>query len=139
MMVQPLKDGTERVIVEAHTRIAICWGFNVNNVPAFGFSPVSVANHLGPASLGDTNWRIVFAPQPAGHFNPIGAPFEQFMASVTCDGVLRAGSGYADGTPGFAQTRQTGVANTGVSTGCPPEKDGDCFPAEKVQFKPRGN
>jgi hypothetical protein len=28
--------------------------------------------------------------------------------------------------------------STGVPSGCPPEKDADCFPAEKVQFKPTG-
>jgi amidase len=40
--------------------------------------------------------------------------------------------------PGFAQTTQTGLLSTGAPAGCPPEKDGDCFPAEKIQFKPNG-
>ncbi len=55
-------------------------------------------------------------------------------------GELRApGSGFPDGTPGSAHTTQTGVLSTGVPAGCPPEKDGDCFPAEHIQFNVNGN
>jgi hypothetical protein len=136
--IQTLRDGTERVTVEAHSRNAICYGFNGMGLPAFGFSPLSVANNLGPASLGQSNWKIVFAPQPAGQFD-VNGPTDTLMASVSCTGELRAGSGYAELAPGFAQTRQTGLLSTGVPTGCPREGDEDCFPAEKVQFKPRGN
>ncbi len=138
VMIQTLQDGTERVTVEARSRNALCYGFNGVGAPAFGFRSLDVANNLGPASLGQSSWRIVFAPQPAGQFNINGAT-ETLMASVSCAGDLRFGSGYADLTPGFAQTRQTGLYSTGVPTGCPPEQDGNCFPAEKIQFKPRGN
>ena len=138
VMIQTLRDGTERVTVEGQSRNAICYGFNGTNAPAFGFSALSVANNLGPASLGQSTWRIVFAPQPAGQFD-IGGATETIAASVSCAGDLRFGSGFADLTPGFAQTRQTGLFGTGVSTGCPREGDENCFPAEKVQFKPRGN
>lgn len=147
VMIQSLRDGTERVTVSAHTKNAVCWGFApsspTTNVPAFGYSPLQVKNNIGPASLGETSYRIVYAPQPAGMFNPNGAGvvLEAFMATVNCDGLLRAGSGFPEGTPGFAHTRQTGLYDTGANAGagCPPEQDANCFPSEKVEFKPRGN
>jgi len=130
-------DGTQKVNVSLHTTNAICWGFNGNGDPAFGYRPVDVMNGLGPASLGDALTRIDFT-EPTG---PLSLPldFTTFSGTVLCDGQLRFGSGYPDGTPGFAQTTQTGLFNTGVPSGCPPEKDADCFPAEKVQFKATGN
>ena len=130
-----------------HARDANCFGF-ANGVPAFGYSALEVKAGVGPAALGDVNYRIVFAPQPVGTFNPVVslgggfydfAPFETFMATASCDGTLREGSGYPTGTEGFAQTTQTGLLSTGVPSGCPVEKDADCFPAEKVQFKATGN
>ena len=129
-------DGTEKVSVNLHTKNAICWGFNGNNHPAFGYRPVDVVNDLGSASLGDALTRIDFT-QPTGQLQP-PVDFSTFSATVMCDGQLRFGSGYPDGTPGFAQTTQTGLFNTGVPGGCPPEKDADCFPAEKIQFKATG-
>ena len=131
-------DGTEKVSVNLHTKNAICWGFNGSFDPAFGYRPVDVLNNLGPASLGDALTRIDFT-QPTGPLQPPPFDFTTFSATVMCDGQLRFGSGYPDGTPGFAQTTQTGLFNTGVPSGCPPEKDADCFPAEKVQFKAMGN
>ena len=137
VMIQPLENNLERVTVVGQTRNALCVGFSATDI-LFGYSLGQVLNHVGPAALGDVNYRIVFAPQPAGQFNPIGAGLEFFGASITCGGPLRAASGFAEGTPGFAQTRQSGLYNTKAGAGCPPEKDADCYPAEKVQFKPRG-
>jgi hypothetical protein len=136
--VMDLGDGTQRVTVHFQTRNAVCWGLNENLQPAFGYNPAAVRNNVGPAALGSTITRIVFEPQPVGPIN-IGWPLETYMATVSCQGLLRAGSGFAEGTEGFAQTRQTGLFSTGVPSGCPPEADGDCFPAEKIQFKPLGN
>jgi hypothetical protein len=127
-------DGTERVSVNLHTNDAICWGFNGNFDPSFGYRPFDVANNLGPASLGDAVTRIDYT-QSTGPLSSPPFDFTTFSGTVMCDGQLRFGSGYPDGTPGFAQTTQTGLFNTGVPGGCPPEKDADCFPAEKVQFK----
>lgn len=136
--VQNLGDGTQRVTVNIHTKNAVCWGFNSAGAQAFGYTPLQVQGGA-TASLGDAMSRIVFSPQPVGpptyNFNFI----DTFHATIMCDGVLRAGSGYPDGTEGFAQTTQTGLFNTGVPAGCPPEQDGNCFPAEKIQFKPTGN
>ena len=131
-------DGTEKVTVSLHTKNAICWGFNGNFDPAFGYRPVDVMNNLGPASLGDALTRIDFT-QPTGPLSLPPLDITTFSATILCDGQLRSGSGYPDGTPGFAQTMQTGLFNTGVPSGCPPEKDADCAPAEKVQFKATGN
>jgi hypothetical protein len=104
----------------------------------FGYSPASIVAGAGPAALGDTTYRIVYAPQPIGQFD-VSGEVEIWSGTARCSGALRAGSGYVEGSPGFAQTTQTGLLATGVPGGCPPEKDADCFPAEKVQFKPTGN
>ena len=135
--VRNLADGTQQVNVTFQTRNALCYGFNINNQLAFGYTRLQVMNQLGPAALGTATVRIEYAPQPFGLFNPYGVQ-ETSIATIRCDGLLRAGSGFAEGTPGFAQTTQTGLFNTGVTAGCPPEQDGNCYPAEKVQFKPRG-
>jgi hypothetical protein len=133
-----LGDGTQRVTVHLQTRNAVCWGLNENLQPAFGYNPLAVRNNVGPAALGSSITRIVFEPQPVGPIN-ISWPLETYMGVVSCQGLLRAGSGYAEGTEGFARTTQTGVYGTGVPGGCPPEQDASCFPAEKVQFKPLEN
>lgn len=146
VMIDDLGNGTERVKVSLHTQDAICFGF-VGATPAFGRSPAEIAGGAAP-SLGDGYIEVGFT-------QPTGAPLPRFgliifsvppivlesvRGNIMCqDGELRSGSGYPDGTPGFAQTTQVGVFQTGVPTGCPPEKDADCFPAEKVQFKPTGN
>lgn len=139
--VKNLGDGTERVTVNVHTRGALCWGstFTEGNIlPAFGYSPFSVFYHFGPAALGDANFRVVFVPQPTGQFQPLESLIESFQATATCEGVLRAASGYPDGTDGFAHTTQVTLLGTGGPTGCPPAGDHACYPAEKIQFKPRG-
>ena len=136
--VADLGDGTQRVTVHFQTRNAICWGFNGNGQPAFGYSPFAVQSNFGPAALGTSITRIVYEPQPVGSID-INWPTETYMGVVSCQGLLRAGSGYPQGTEGLAHTTQIGVLGTGVPGGCPPEQDGSCFPAEKVQFKPIGN
>ena len=145
--VRDLGGGTERVTVVLNTRNALCWGFaEVSGilVPAFGRTPAAVQNGA-PASLGDGMTRIAFT-QPTGSPLPSWNQFitstppyvlESVSSAVMCqDGELRSGSGFPDGTPGFAQTTQTGLYNTGAPGGCPLEHDADCYPAEKVQFKP---
>ncbi len=145
VVIRDLHDGTEQVTVNLHTSNGICWGFTPAG-PAFGHEPGEVL--LGArASLGDAHTVLVFT-QPSG--NPLPSFFTIFagapIVALTLDtgimcqnGELRAGSGYPEGTSGFAQTRQTGIAHVGVPSGCPPERDGDCFPAEKIQFKANGH
>ena len=135
--VRDLGDGTQQVTIHVRTTNGICWGFNSNNQIAFGYTPLQVLNNVGPAALGHTTWRIVQVPQPVGPVRPW--PLESLMGTLSCEGLLRAGSGYPEGTEGFAQTTQVGLGDTGVPDGCPPEQDANCFPAEKVQFQPTGN
>lgn len=135
--VRNLADGTQLVNVTLHTRNALCTGFNSAGQQAFGYTRIQVVNQEGPAALGTSTMRIQYAPQPTGPFNPNGAQ-ESVIATVHCDGLLRAGSGFAEGTPGTAKTTQTGLYSTGVPAGCPPEQDGNCFPSENIRFRPHG-
>jgi len=135
--VRNLSDGTQLVNVTLQTRNALCTGFTSAGQQAFGYTRLQVMGGLGPAALGTSTMRIQYAPQPIGSFDPNGAQ-ESIIATVHCDGLLRAGSGFAEGTPGTAKTTQTGLFNTGVPAGCPPEQDGNCFAAEHVDFRPQG-
>ena len=147
VQINDLGNGRERVIVNWQTRNAVCAGFNANFDPTFGFFAVEIAGGA-PASLGDGH-TIFQWTQPTGSGIPTQAQIfddptgarvpEKVLTSVICHGQLRAGSGYPEGTPGLGQTTQTGLLRTGVPSGCPPEKDADCFPAEKVQFKANGH
>lgn len=136
--IRDLGDGLQRVTVTVHSKDAICWGFNGASHPAFGYLPVQIKNGLGSASLGDEMLRIVYV-QPVGPIFPFGGGIESITATVSCDGELRHGSGWPDGTPGFAQSTQIERSATGVPEGCPPEQDANCWPAEHVMFKPKGN
>lgn len=148
MTVRDLGGGTERVIVVLKTRNALCWGFAdfPSAIPAFGRTPAEVLAGT-QASLGDGMTRVAFtkpegSPLPTWNQLISSTPpyvLESVTSAIMCqDGELRSGSGFLDGTPGFAQTTQTGIYNTGVPGGCPLEHDADCFPAEKVQFKATG-
>jgi hypothetical protein len=72
-------------------------------------------------------------------FNP-GATYilEKVATTIQCEGELLVASGFPDGTAGKAHTRQTGLFQTGVPSGCPIEQDQDCFPSEKIRFWPAG-
>jgi hypothetical protein len=138
--IKNLGDGTQKVSVKMHSNDAICWGINSSSQPAFGYAPSQV-NAAQPASLGSALTRIDYT-QPAGPLSLAYSPgnvVSTFSTALMCDGQLRDGSGYPDGTPGLAQTTQTGLFSTGAPGGCPPETNANCFPAEKVQFKPTGN
>lgn len=148
MTVRDLGGATERVIVVLNTRNALCWGFAdfPSAIPAFGRSPAEVLAGTQP-SLGDGMTRIAFTKpegSPLPNWNQVitsTSPYvlESVTSAIMCqDGELRSGSGFPDGTRGFAQTTQTGIYNAGVPGGCPLEHDADCYPAEKVQFKATG-
>ena len=131
--------------VNWQTQGAICVG--VTEVGAvLGYFAVEVAQGA-PALLGDGH-TIIQWTQPTGSGMPTQAQIfddptgaripEKVLTSVMCRGPVRADSGYPAGTSGFGATTQVGNLRTGVPSGCPPEKDGDCFPAEKVQVKLNG-
>jgi hypothetical protein len=149
MTIRSLGGGQEQVNVLIKTSSGLCWGYLVTDtfVPAFGRNPLEILSGAAP-SVGDGMMRITYT-QAAGSAAP---PWDQILnnegpyrlesvvSTVSCQkGELRSGSGYPDGTPGFAQTAQRGIFTTGAPGGCPLEHDADCYPAEKVQFKPSGN
>jgi hypothetical protein len=138
-------DGTDSVSVIVHTRDGLCWGFTPAG-QAFGHTPAQVLGGAPPA-LGHAITSVTFlrttgAPLPSWNtlvFNP-GATYilEKLTTTIQCEGELLAASGFPDGTPGKAHTRQTGLFQTGVPTGCPPEQDENCFPSEKIRYWPAG-
>jgi hypothetical protein len=144
--IRDLGGGIERVTVLVNTRNALCWGFTgfpSPLVPAFGRNPAAVAGGA-QASLGDGLTRLQFTEPkdsrlPSYNELSSGTPpyvLESVSTAIMCpDGELRAGSGFAEGTTGFAQTTQVGLLTTNVPSGCP---QSDCFPAEKIQFKQTG-
>ena len=125
---------SQRVVVDLRTDNAFCSVFDANSEPAFGYKIPEILGGVGPAALGIGMTRFVYSPQPVGPIDFDGE-MDAIMTTISCKGQLRAASGYPEGTPGFAQTTQTGLFYTGVPGGCPLEHDADCFPAEKVQFK----
>ena len=141
--VRPLENGRVLVSVTALTRNAICWGTQqagAGYVAAFGHNPGYLSTHLETAaSLGDALHKYVFsapadAPLPPnGAIGSEGYPIESMSAVVNCSGVLRAGSGYPEGTPGKAHVTQEGWFTAGRTGHCPA---GDCWPAEVVNFWP---
>ncbi len=59
-------------------------------------------------------------------------------AGLMVDGATRRAA-LARVKTAMMKAAMSGLYHTGVPGGCPPEKDADCFPAEKVQFKATGN
>lgn len=141
-------DGRAHVSVLLHTSTALRWGYIGYPAAAhlaFGYGPAAVSVGATPA-LGHGITRFEFtmsspdAPLP-DYSEDLGSedyPLELIAAVVSCDGELRALTGYPDGTPVKAHMTQTGRYSTGAPDGCPPEKDLDCFPGEIVSFKPVG-
>ena len=138
--VRDLQNGTQVVSVDVITTDAACWGFDTNGL-AFGRPPVQIAKGAA-ASLGNGRLTLDFT-QPTGapmptidqiFSNSNAVTFISLKTSVLCP----HGELIPSGAPGFAQTTQTILLNTGVPGGCPPEQDADCSPAEIVQFKPTG-
>jgi hypothetical protein len=149
--VRAFDDRRARVEVILHTKNAICWGFQgdateANYVEAFGYAPYLVAGGATP-SLGDGLFKIEFLiPWPTNRLptyyevqpgDPV-YPRLQLSHVVNCSGMLRAGSGHADGTPGAARTTQVGLFVTGAPSGCPHERDANCYPAERIDWWPTG-
>ncbi len=134
-------DGTDRVTVIVHTKNGLCYGFTPAG-QAFGHTVGQVLGGappaLGQAITSATFLRITGSPLPSWNtllFNP-GATYilEKLATTIQCEGELLVASGFPDGTAGKAHTRQTGLFQTGVPSGCPIEQDQDCFPSEKIRF-----
>jgi hypothetical protein len=142
-------DGTQRVILVLHTKDALCWGITTTggNAPAFGRSTGEVLGGA-TASVGDGLFRYEFT-MPAGGALPQWGTFfgpaadAMATATISCRGELRtnAVTGFVAPQSGFAHTTQTALYDTGAdggTLGCPPEKDANCFPSERVVFKATG-
>ena len=110
---------------------------------AFGYYYRDVATGAGSASLGDGFLSVDFtmpSPEyPLPRFGWIGSTshpeyvLESGMTVINCCGLLRAGSGHPEGRPGRAHTTQKGLYVSGPADHCPA---GDCWPVEKIDFKP---
>jgi hypothetical protein len=115
---------------------------------AFGSSLAEVVLQSATPAVGDGMFRLEYT-------TTAGAPFPQYQtamtpgndamatASISCKGALRdnAITGFVNGQTGFAHTTQTALYDTGAdggTIGCPPEKDANCFPSERVTFKAVG-
>ena len=129
--------GNEQVTIILHVRNAFCLGLNGDFQPALGYRPTDVIDGVGPAATGDATAKFVMRPAPAGQFNFSLAQdkVERYFTTINCSGLLRAGSGYPEGTPGFGHTTQVAF----IGTGCPIVIDGFCVPEERIQFRPTGN
>lgn len=129
--------GNEQVTINLHVRNAFCLGLNADRQPVLGYRPPDVTSGVGPAAIGDATAKFVMRPTPAGQFIFSLDPdkVESYFATITCDGLLRAASGYPEGTPGLGQTTQLAF----IGTGCPIIIGGFCVPDERIQFIPTGN
>jgi hypothetical protein len=151
VLVREFDNARAHVSVVLHTKNAVCWGFqrdnsDTNPVAAFGYAPHEVAAGAAP-SLGDGLFKIEFLiPWPTSRLptyyetqpgDPV-YPRLQLSHVVNCSGALRAGSGYPDGTPGAARTTQVGLFATGTPSGCPPERNANCYPSERIDWWPAG-
>ena len=150
VMVRELADGAAHVSVVLHTRNALCWGGQWDEtlegyLDAFGYNATGVSQG-NPAALGDGLTKLEFtmpsadAPLPNyAQLMYIGHPDYPLLsahAEITCKGLLRAGSGYPEGTPGAAHVTQVLLARQWYRQGLCPA--GDCWPAEVVSFRPTG-
>jgi len=140
--IRALVDGRAQVTVTLHTRNALCFGWQGEDL-AFGYSGGEVRNGVGPAALGDGLYREVFtmpspeSPLPSLEDWSSGDYVDRrYSIVISCKGLLRAPSGFPEGTPGYAHTTQQGLLDAGAPGHCPA---GDCWPVEKVFFRPIGH
>lgn len=136
--IRDLKNGMELVSVEIITTDAVCWGFYPDALtPAFGAKPLEVAQGALP-SLGSGHVAYDYI-QPVGPIADFATASDITVLSFKLNFMCPHGELRPSGVPGFAQAINTGLLDTGVPGGCPPEKpEANCFPAEKVQFTPTG-
>lgn len=141
IMERPLKDGTAEVSVMLHLQNAIVWASQ--GTPAalvFGHTPLQIVGGGDPA-LATVNLTLKFINSAPG------APLEDLSTIVFTlktetfqqlnaigQGTFRAAYGVSDGTPGVAQTTQTGTLQSNGSGG---PRD-DFFPAEHIDFHVTG-
>jgi len=138
---RPLKDGTAEVSVMLHLQNAVVWAFQ--GTPAtlvFGHTPLQIVGGGDPA-LATVNLTLKFINSAPGApledlatiaFTLQTETFQQLNAIG--QGTFRTAFGVPDGTPGIAQTTQTGTLQSNGSGG----PRGDFFPAEHIDFHVTG-
>jgi len=139
-----LDDGRAHVSVLVETRDAMCWGTQSLDTMAFGYNPYEVLFSGLTPSAGNGMFAFEFTlPSPDIplddwwlYFWGIEDSWDSAIGIINCRGELRAGSGFPEGKPGFARTTQRDLNGaTGVPSGCPAT---DCYPTERIDFKPIG-
>jgi hypothetical protein len=144
-----LPDGTTEVTVVLQTRDALAWvlatpGDPLQQEVLFGYLPPDVATG-SPVALGDCTLQVKFinnappgSPLPDLE-SPDAAQQMRFIAiAAQAHGPLRAAFGVPEGTPGFVQTRETGLLATAGKANPKSRVALDAFPAEKIIIKPVG-
>lgn len=142
--VRELSNGRVHVSVHLETRNALCWGDQKPEhvfYPAFGYTPVELQDPNLAPSLGDGILQAEFTmaslriplPMLQDLWGNGAYPAEFVHTLVRCEGMLRSGSGYPEGTPGRALMIQTMLNETGAHGHCAGH---DCWPVEIIQFWP---
>ena len=142
--VRELANGRVHVSVLLETHSAICWADEVvDNAwrSAFGYNPDELAGSGLAPSLGDGLLRIEFTmpaltlplPRLRDLYANDGYPAKSVYFLVTCQGTLRGGSGYPEGTAGRALMNQIRLVETGANGNCAGQ---DCWPVEMIRFWP---
>jgi hypothetical protein len=150
---RPLKDGRAEVSVILHTRNALTWALDGNSgdfatgTLLFGCRAPDVLAGDTPA-VGDCTLQVKFINTAPGAPLPdlqelffCPAPgMESLTLSFTAQakGPIRAAFGLPEGTPGFLQTRQTGLLATAAKANPNSRVALDSFPAEKIMIQPIG-
>ncbi len=146
---RPLDNETTEVTVVLQTRNALVWILAEQGdpdiiPPVMGYTPPEVASG-SPAALGDCTLQVRFinAGEPGSPLpdleSPAAAQATSFIAiSAQAHGPLRAAFGLPEGTPAFAQTRQTGLFGVSTIANLKSRVALDAFPAEKIIIQPVG-
>jgi hypothetical protein len=142
-----LPNGTTEVTVILQARNALAWVSATQGDPrltelVFGYRPDDIVEGKPPV-LGDCTLQVKFiSTKPPGSELPdLESPEVQL---ITLDfvgqahGPLRSAFGVPDGTPGFIQTRQTGLIRTSGKANPKSRVALDAFPAEKIIIKAVG-
>lgn len=133
---RPLPNGTAEITVQLSLQNAVVWAYQGSNL-VFGHVPLDIVNGYSPA-LATVNFNFRFT------ISAPGAPLADLATIVFTQhtqvfvqlnaigqGPFLAAYGVPDGTPGIAQTTQTGVYQSQGNGG----PLGDYFPAGHIDFQ----
>jgi len=135
VMQRALKDGKAEITVLLHLQHAIVYAYQGSSL-VFGHTQTDILSGSDPA-LATVNFTLKFTISAPGAplndlstivFSQHAEVFQQLNAIG--QGTFRAAYGVADGTPGIAQTTQTGTLQSQGNGG----PRGDHFPAEHIDF-----